>query len=633
MRLIYCYIGEFRNIENQGFNFSLDYECSFERNTLKIEKRQLSEGEILLTDPFTRNLSIIVGKTGSGKTNLLQLIGMTEMMRSKNAANSKYFLLYEVDAQDNLYAIEMNRILPKGFEKGKRIPFPSMVYFRYSGSRISRDHVKERNEDPKTVIISSFEKDSINKIDFELIHIDGAYTPETFIKRFQFPYGRANAGVACWYAKEYISQFSEECIKHDACLEICSRNWGDELQNELEDELLKNEYWFYYDNWEDKPFKSLRDVPKFFDRNVRDGKDLTAKQRFIHDLLTDYALYLRKWAALVTPITNKTMEFRKYMRIIQDSDIANVHELPDGKCIEDLKTRIKWLCQYIDLHTDEMKGNRGLLDQISRDINDLADIFDSFDQKYFEDGKFVCPIEEIIFEEESFNNLFERMSRYRADQLGAFTKELLPYNITYLSSGEYQYARVLGSVSEFISKGFLTSQSKIYPDNLILLLDEPETFMHPEMCRNFVYWMGRILTEHNKIPNVQVIMSTHSPFMLSDVHPNQIIKIRYDDYGMCHVVENTGEPTFAGDIYSIMANEFFLDYSIGELSKRCLQKILKILKEKEAIAEKSRDDIIQLQLLYSAIPHIGDNIIRESLRHMIEKQLYDTFALSRSEKN
>ncbi len=621
MKLLFCYVDSFRNIEQQGFNFSLDYECSYEHNIIKIQRKELSDAEILLTDPITRNLSVIVGKTGSGKTNLLQLIGMSEDMRHKISDESRYFLLYEVDRESDEFAIETNRMWPKGLATGKSVSSPALVYFKYADSKICSPHVKRSHEDPRTVIINSFDKGAFNNIDYDLGHIDGAYAISPIINRFIFPYERTSAGIACWYAREYISQFPEDCIKRNAAFEIQSRNWGDEMPNDLADDLLESEYWFYYDNWDDKSFKSVRDVPKFFNRNVRKDESLSLKQKFIHDLMTDYALYLRKWADVITPLSSKKINTRRYMGYIRDLGIKDCHELPDGKCIDDLRLRIRWLCQYIDLHTDEMNGNKGLMYQIADDIVSLADIFYSFDDSYFLNGRFTCFIDDIEFEERCFNELFERMSRYRADQLGAFRKELLPFNITYLSSGEYQYARVLGSISEFTSHGFMQSQEKVAPTNIILLLDEPETFMHPDMCRKFIYWMGRILHERNKLQDVQVIMSTHSPFILSDLLPKQIIRITFDKEGMCKVVNGQGRPTFADDIHSIMANEFFLDYSIGELSKHKLEVIMDIINKIGEKPEKDKDDIIRLHLLLEVIPHIGDELIRTVLSHMIKERL------------
>lgn len=79
MRLIYVYIGKFRNIINQEFHFSDDFQCSYKDGNLEIT---LYESDFVKDAVFgnsvLRNLSLIVGETGAGKSNLLQLIGMDE---------------------------------------------------------------------------------------------------------------------------------------------------------------------------------------------------------------------------------------------------------------------------------------------------------------------------------------------------------------------------------------------------------------------------------------------------------------------------------------------------------------------------------------------------------------------------
>lgn len=626
MKLIYCYVEEFRNIVQEGFNFSCDYVCSFNKKTLTIEKRVIPIGENLLLDDYTKNLTVIVGKTGSGKTNLLQLLGMPEEARQTIAESCKYFILYSVDPENNRYAIEVNRIIPKGLAHGKRIPAPGLLYFTYCNNKITKVHIKDSSDKCDTVFIHSFELGSVRKGYFDGLHIDGVYNESNINPRLLIPYDKVNAEVACWYAKEYISQFNDDNLKRDAELEIRSINWNETLRNDISESLLNKEYWFYHDYLPDKNWKNVRDVPKFFNRNVQQT-NRSFKEQFIHDLLTDFALYLRKWADLIKPITSEQLQVRQAMGLIKDLEIPGCHTLPDERC-DNLRKRISWLCQYIDLHTDEKYGNQGLVWQIGTDIIDIADSFEQFDNSFFTDGKFLYPIEDMDFENPALKNLFERMSGYRADQLGIFTGELLPFDITYLSSGEYQYAKILGIVTEFSSTIKVRAANQTPPENIILMLDEPETYMHPEMCRNFLYWMRRVLLNPKQPRNVQVIMTTHSPFMLSDVLPSQILRISFDDNGYCQVLPQGSHMTFANDIYSIMVNEFFLDYTIGELSRRKIASLINLLNvkcnkdENLHVADDKEEatgmDSQELnKILKPVLSYIGDPIIRESLTLML----------------
>lgn len=598
----------------------MDYRCSYKHNKLYINKRQLLPGEKILGSPLSNSISIIVGKTGSGKSNLFHLIGMSSEERFKYHKESRYFLLYELDHNSNKYAIETNHILPQGIAKGNPIKFPAFITFTYNDNHISCVRIKEKEEDLSTIIVNSFQRDALRNSYFNNIRYDQQYKNEFLIPRYIQPYDKTNVSFACLFVKEYIKDLNEENIKRDAEFEIHALNWHRKLPVTLDSELLNNEYWFYHDFINDDDFNGILDVQLAFNRNVRKiEKEIPSfKERFIHDLLTDYALYLRKWAALIPPISETQLQLRKTIGIIRNSNLPECHLLPDGKNI-DLKTRIKWLCQYLDLHTDEINGNHGLLNQIGSDILEIVSAFESFDEEYFFDNSFSCFIEEIDLTDKNFQTLFERMAGYRSDQLGAFTTELLPFSISCLSSGEYQYAKVLGTIFDFSISRRIRSMDFILPENIILLLDEPETFMHPEMCRRFIYWTEKLLLHLPEKTNVQILISTHSPFILSDVLPSQVIRIDFDDKGLCRVLPPLEQSSFGGNIYSILADGFFLDYTIGEISRRKITNIISRLKSIADNLHIDEKDKEKANSIRSILPFIGDSLIQESIERLLQK--------------
>jgi AAA15 family ATPase/GTPase len=65
MELIYLYVEEYKNIKDQGFNFSSKYNCTYKDNTLTIDKNK-DYIDNFFGDNI--NISAIVGKNGSGKS-------------------------------------------------------------------------------------------------------------------------------------------------------------------------------------------------------------------------------------------------------------------------------------------------------------------------------------------------------------------------------------------------------------------------------------------------------------------------------------------------------------------------------------------------------------------------------------
>ena len=224
---------------------------------------------------------------------------------------------------------------------------------------------------------------------------------------------------------------------------INRENWQHKLNVELSRELEEKEYWQYGERRQDGIVKTLSDIPyaSLATGKLRRGKTdktKTAKEKFLHDLLTDYAIYLRKVASSVKDLSTELSRLRPVTKIDKVDDPTI---LPDGKDIP-LPLRLSWLGQYIDYHTDEQNGNKGLVWQETTDILDIISILEQFDDECFTSDQFSYYVEDIEEDDKRFYDLFERMGQYHKDQYEVFSKELLPYTLTYLSSGEFQYAKI-----------------------------------------------------------------------------------------------------------------------------------------------------------------------------------------------
>lgn len=140
MKLIFAYVKSYKNIHDQEFSLSDDYDVSFEGNRLHIRPTGLEEVKsILYGGNLIKDLHLIVGRTGAGKTNLLQLIGMLFNERSFCESDDAYFLLYKCQDADDSFAVEVfNMFIPQlgqGLRmhfRGKPIPKTGFWSFRYN---------------------------------------------------------------------------------------------------------------------------------------------------------------------------------------------------------------------------------------------------------------------------------------------------------------------------------------------------------------------------------------------------------------------------------------------------------------------------------------------------------------------
>lgn len=611
MKLIYCYIEHFRNIENQDVSLSDEFDCRYRDSKIFIEKREKNPlMDYIYDNGFMSNLRIIVGKTGSGKTNFLQLIGMDWWNRKSTADGDAYLLLYKMHNENDFFVEEVGL--------GNKTRAYCFTY-DFDKHEILK-YIPAANDDHEdTYIINAFDRYAFASCPYDNVRQEQMFDNNQFIPRKITQYGKSSVSMECEFLKEYLSHFSEKSIKRRVSFVIGWKNWQNKIQSDLDEKLIKREYWTYKDRAEEQRDKNFRNGQ--YNKPIEYDKKSTPKSRFIHDLMVDFAIYLRKWAELVE--YEFPEKYYPYTGIVYDLGIKDPRELPDGKNMGILK-RIDWLCQYIDYHTDEITSNRGLVWQIGSDIRDLFHLLGKMDDKYFTDTEFTIPVMDIDVNGKTvMREVFERMEQYRPDQIGVFTECLLPYHWSYVSSGEYQYAKIWGVLEEYGVRVKMMTQGQKYSEaiqpNLILLLDEPENYMHPEMCRTFIRNLNVLLSKRNPNTELQVLISTHSPFMLSDVMASQVIKMDYDENGKC-VISESEKPYYAANIHSIMADGFFLEYTIGEQARIFLEDKFKLLQRLTCMNRNlSSSEKEELTMIRSLIPNIGDALIRHCFCMMLEK--------------
>jgi len=91
MELVYLWIAKYKNIKKQGFNFSNEFECSYENNTLTINKKEDS-----IKNFFGNNIDItaIVGKNGSGKSSIVEFLFGVLFKFKENEVNKNCLIIY-----------------------------------------------------------------------------------------------------------------------------------------------------------------------------------------------------------------------------------------------------------------------------------------------------------------------------------------------------------------------------------------------------------------------------------------------------------------------------------------------------------------------------------------------------------
>lgn len=148
-----------------------------------------------------------------------------------------------------------------------------------------------------------------------------------------------------------------------------------------------------------------------------------------------------------------------------------------------------------------------------------------------------------------------------------------------LSSGEKQQAFVVSSILYHL--GNIESvfrdnnKNRIAYSNVCIILEEIELYFHPQFQKNLIKYIldGIKQMSFVHIEGIQLMMVTHSPFVLSDIPTSNILAL---ENGM---QSDTKLQTFGANIYDMLNTSFFLHNStIGDFAQWLIGRIILILK-------------------------------------------------------
>ena len=190
-------------------------------------------------------------------------------------------------------------------------------------------------------------------------------------------------------------------------------------------------------------------------------------------------------------------------------------------------------------------------------------------------------------------------------------------NINVLSSGEQHLVHTMQSVLYHIlnvnSVHNSTSKKTKYK-YINIVFDEIELYFHPEYQRRFVFELLERLDSLKKggnidnIKGINILFCTHSPFILSDI-PKENVLFLGDEMDF---------KTFGANITTSLASSFFMEYLIGEFAKtkitNIIEKLNKISNDKENNNDKEN--------ILKTIRLIDEPILRNKLIEMY----YEKFA-------
>lgn len=220
---------------------------------------------------------------------------------------------------------------------------------------------------------------------------------------------------------------------------------------------------------------------------------------------------------------------------------------------------------------------------------------------------------------------YERFCKYidkLMRQKKSFILKYIVVDMPPLSSGEQALLNIFSwlSLPPHYKQIFSTNSVRIH-DNILLLLDEVDLFMHPEWQRQFLKLLSEELTREYPQKRIQLVLSTHSPLILSDIPTGNVTYLEKNDQ-RCTIAQGPRmKESFGANIFSLLKDSFFLKKSLGDYAHFQIEQIIKDLQdlknnpEVAHLREKCRgyDRLINI---------IGEPVIRRKLQMLYD----DVFA-------
>jgi energy-coupling factor transporter ATP-binding protein EcfA2 len=213
------------------------------------------------------------------------------------------------------------------------------------------------------------------------------------------------------------------------------------------------------------------------------------------------------------------------------------------------------------------------------------------------------------------NDLHENFINY-------YQKIVEQTNIEFLY---FQFDRTLSAGQEtylYQFASFYNVLKKEINNDIVFCVDEGESTMHPNWQKKYINYLYQFLKDNFSDKKIHLIVSTHSPFLLSDLPKENVIFLdRYkkdeninQKEGNCKNVTNeTNIETFGANIHTLLSHGFFMkDGLMGEFAKSKINEAIDNLHGKsQSLSQKQ---------IKSIIDSIGEPFLQIKLEQMYKEK-------------
>ena len=617
MQLIYLYVEEYKNIKNQGFNFSPRFSCSFDKEKSELK---ITENQNHIENFFGDNIEVtaIVGENGAGKSSIFKIIFMLI-----------YFQKFCYSGKSPFYDEEVIKTLQCFVNKDLFIIVSiKNEKFKFSLKAIIQS-LAEKHSDLEKYLPR-------NSPDLQTCPInDVAVLPQveftSFFIHFNYMLDTLYDSEADYWVKEIYHK--ADSYETPLLLEPYKNNNDGQIINLDIIEYLNNQNLLrFYSKLE-----SSKKLFLFFNPN---------KIKF------GYITRQYNWGALSDDDFEVLSNFRhlisyKFFNLLDEGTFISLQSVRlkrDGGYSPEIKAIGSWL-ENLHLNSKFLKitelylifkaleSDRKLFKPEEYEkILEWADDLDSVakfqsipnvnynvliapNAAKYEVRKIQICIDFLNSKLSEDKNFIELISRTKKVVISE-AKEYLNVLPPWVAVGFYEDNKSLSSLSSGEKSFFTFFINLLYQvqnindrseyKELNIFLDEIELGFHPEWQKRFLNYLINTLSIVNK-KKVNFFIATHSPFILSDIPNQNIVFLK----GGKQVNAFDKKNTFGANIHTLLSDGFFMDGGLmGEFAKHKIEEVIKLLngKSSEIKTTEEAQQIINI---------IGEPILKRELQRML----------------